>query len=129
LMVSKSFQNNSEMMHMLLFTLVIDQDVINEDHDKHVQLRHEYRVHQVHGICRSIGESKRYNQILVQLVPGGEGSLRDIFQTDLDLMITRTEINLGKDSCTDKLIKENVDAGQWIFVLDYDGIQGPGVNT
>jgi hypothetical protein len=129
LMVSKSFQNNSEMLHMLLFTLVIDQDVINEDHDKHVQLRHEYGVHQVHEICRSIGESKRYNQILVQLVPGGEGSLRDIFQTDLDLMITRTEINLGKDSCTGKLIKENVDAGQWIFVLDHDGIQGPGVNT
>jgi hypothetical protein len=34
LMVSKSLQNNSEMMRMLFFTLGIDQDVINEDHDK-----------------------------------------------------------------------------------------------
>jgi hypothetical protein len=34
LMVSKSLQNNSEMLRMLLFTLGIDQDVINEDHDK-----------------------------------------------------------------------------------------------
>jgi hypothetical protein len=47
-MVSKSLQNNLEMLHMLLFTLAIDQDVVNEDHDKLVQLRHEYGVHQVH---------------------------------------------------------------------------------
>jgi hypothetical protein len=58
LMVPKSLQNNAEMPHMLFFTLGIDQDVINEDHDKLVQLRHEYRVHQVHEICRSIGEFK-----------------------------------------------------------------------
>jgi hypothetical protein len=117
------------MLRMLLFTLRVDQDVINEDHDKLVQLCHEYGVHQVHEMCRSIGESKRHNQILVQPVPGGEGSLRNIFRIDLDLMITRMEIDLGKDFSTDKLIKENVDAGQWIFVLDRDGIQGSVVNT
>jgi hypothetical protein len=88
LIVSKLLQNNSEMLRMLFFTLGIDQDVINEDHDKLVQLRHEYGVHQVQEMCRSIGESKRHNQILIQSIPGGEGSLRDIFQTDLDLMIT-----------------------------------------
>jgi hypothetical protein len=111
LMVTKSLQNNSKMLRMLFFTLGIDQDIINEDHDKLVQLRHEYGVHQVHEMCRSIGESKRHNQILVQPIPGREGSLRNIFHTDLDLMITRTEIDLGKDSCTGKLIKENVDVG------------------
>jgi hypothetical protein len=73
---------------MLFFIFGIDQDVVNEDHDKIVQLWHENGVHQVHEICRSIGESKRHNQILIQPVPGGEDSLRDIFQTDLDLMIT-----------------------------------------
>jgi hypothetical protein len=88
LMVTKSLQNNPEMLCMLLFTLGIDQDVINENHDKHVQLRNESGVHQVHEMCRSIGESKRHNQKLVQPVAGGESSLRDIFRTDLDLMIT-----------------------------------------
>jgi hypothetical protein len=58
LMVSMSLQNNSEMLRMLLFTRGVDQDVINEDHDKLVQLWHEYGVHQVHEMCRSIGESK-----------------------------------------------------------------------
>jgi hypothetical protein len=38
LMVPKSLQNNSEMLHMLFFTLGIDQDVVNEDHDKLIQL-------------------------------------------------------------------------------------------
>jgi hypothetical protein len=90
LMVPKSLRNHSEMLRMLLFTLGIDQDVINEDHDKLVQLRHEYGVHQVHEMCRSIGESKRHNQILIQLVPSKEGGLGNIFQTDLDLMITQT---------------------------------------
>jgi hypothetical protein len=46
------------MLHMLFFTLEIDQDVINEGHDKLVQLWHEYGVHQVHEMCRSIDESK-----------------------------------------------------------------------
>jgi hypothetical protein len=39
------------------------------------------------------------------------------------------EIDLRKDSCTDKLIKENVDVGQWVLVFDGDGIQRPVVNT
>jgi hypothetical protein len=79
LMVPKSLQNNAEMPRMLFFTLGIDQDVVNEDNDKLVQLQHEYGVHQVHEICRSIGEFKQHNQVLVQSVPGREDSLRDIF--------------------------------------------------
>jgi hypothetical protein len=73
-------------------------------------------------MCRSIGESKRHNQILIQPVPGRKGGLRNILRMDLDLMVTRTKIDLGKDSCTDKLIKKNVDAGQQILVLDSNGI-------
>jgi hypothetical protein len=57
-MVTKSLQNNLEMLHMLLFTLEIDEDVVNEDHDKLIQFQHEYEVYQVHEMCRSIGESK-----------------------------------------------------------------------
>jgi hypothetical protein len=129
LIVPESLQNNSEMSSMLFFTLGIDQVVVNEYHDKLVQFRHEYRVHQVHEICRSIGESKQHNQIPIQPVPGGEGSLRNVFQADLDLMITRSKIDLGKDFTIDKLIKKNVDVRQCIFILDGDGIQRPVINT
>jgi hypothetical protein len=129
LMVLNSLQNNSEMSRMLFLSLGVGEDVVNEYHNKLVQLRHEYGVHQVHEICRSIGESKRHNQILIQLIPGGEGSLRDVFWADHDLMITQTKIDLGKDLCTDKLIEKNVDVGQCIFILDSDSIQGPVINT
>jgi hypothetical protein len=114
---------------MLFFTLGIDQDVINEDHDKLVQLQHEYGVHQVREMYRSIGESKRHYQILIQPVPGGEGSLRNVFQEDLDLMITQTKINFGKDFSTSKFNEKNVDVRQRIFVLDIDGIQRSVINT
>jgi hypothetical protein len=117
------------MLHMLFFTPGIDQDVINEDNEKLVQLQYEYGVHQVHEMCRSIGESKQHTKILIQPVPGGESGLRNVFRVDRELMITRTKINLGKDFYTGKLIEQNVDAGQWIFVLDRDGIQRPVVNT
>jgi hypothetical protein len=58
LMVPKSLQNDAEMTCMLFFTLGIDQDIVNKDNDKLVQLWHEYEVHQVHEMCGSIGESK-----------------------------------------------------------------------
>jgi hypothetical protein len=122
LMVTKSLQDSMKMLLMLFFILGVDQDVINEDHDKLIQLQHEYGVHQVHEMCMSIGESKRHNQILIQLIHGGESSLRDVFRMDLDLMVTRMKIDLQKDLRTSKLIKKNVDAGQRVLILDGDGI-------
>jgi hypothetical protein len=59
LMVTKSLQDNTEMLLMLFFILGVDQDVVNENHDKLVQLWYEYGVHQVREMCRSIDESKR----------------------------------------------------------------------
>jgi hypothetical protein len=73
-------------------------------------------------MCRSIGESKQHNQILIQLIPGEECSLRNVFWTDLDLVIARMEIVLRENLSTNKLIKNNVNAGQKILVLDDDGI-------
>jgi hypothetical protein len=62
--------------------------VINEYHDKLIQLSHEYIIHQVHEMCGSIGKSKRHKQILIQVVPSGECHFGDVFLADLDLMIT-----------------------------------------
>jgi hypothetical protein len=129
LMVPKPLQNNMEMSCMLFFTLVIDQDVANEGNDKLAQLHHEYEVHQVHEMCRSIGEPKRHNQILIQPVPGGESGLRNVFRADFNLVITQMKIDLGKDFCTGKLVEKNVDTGQWIFVLDSEDIQRSVVNA
>jgi hypothetical protein len=43
-------------------------------------------------------------------------------------MITGTKIDLEEDLSTDKLIKKNIVALQWIFILDGDGIQEAVIN-
>jgi hypothetical protein len=96
---------------MFFFILGVDQNIINEDHDKLVQLRHKHRIRQVHEVSRSIGTPKRHNQILIKTVSGGECCFRYVLQMDLDLVITQMEINLRKDFSTGKLIKQDVDAG------------------
>jgi hypothetical protein len=58
LMITQSLKNNAEMLFMLFLALVVDQDVVNEDHDKLVQLFHENRVHQVHEVSGGIGQTK-----------------------------------------------------------------------
>jgi hypothetical protein len=47
-----------KMFGMIFWSFGIDQDVINEDHNKFVELLHEDRIHEVHEICWSIGETK-----------------------------------------------------------------------
>jgi hypothetical protein len=58
LMIMQTLKYNAEMLFMLFFILRIDQDVVNEDHNKLVQLCHEYRVHQVHEVSGGIGQPK-----------------------------------------------------------------------
>jgi hypothetical protein len=93
-MMTQSLKHNAEMFFMLFLTLKKDQDVINKDHDKLVQLFHENRVHQVHEVSGGVGQTKRHYHILIKAVSGQESSLRDIFFTDLDLMIARMKVNL-----------------------------------
>jgi hypothetical protein len=57
-MLMKLLQNNLKMLLMFFLILGVDQDVINEYNDKLDQLWHEHRIHQVHEMCRSIGEFK-----------------------------------------------------------------------
>jgi hypothetical protein len=45
LMAAKSLQDNTKMLLMFFFILGVDQDIVNEDHEKLVQLQHEYGVH------------------------------------------------------------------------------------
>jgi hypothetical protein len=44
-------------------------------------------------------------------------------------VITRTKVDFGKDFSTDKLMKQDIDAGQWVLVLDSDGVQWSVVHT
>jgi hypothetical protein len=49
------------MLFMFFLALKKDQDVINKDHDKLVQLFHENIVHQVHEVSRGIGQPRGHH--------------------------------------------------------------------
>jgi hypothetical protein len=114
---------------MIFRTLGIYKYVVNEHHDKLVQLRHEYGVHEVHEVCRCICQPKRHDKILIKPIPHRESRLRDIFITDLNLMIARAEINLGEHLGSHQLIKQDVDAWEGVLVLDSDCIQRSVIHT
>jgi hypothetical protein len=64
---------------MIFRILGVDQNVINEDHNKFVEFLHEDRVH---------------DQIFVESLSGRKGYFWYVTWSDLDLMIAGTKINL-----------------------------------
>ena len=63
------------MFCMICLILRVNQDIIDKHNHELVELGHEYRIHQVHEVGRSIRQSKRHDQILVQAIPSGETDL------------------------------------------------------
>jgi hypothetical protein len=57
-MITQLLKHNAEMLIMLFLTLRKDQDVVNEDYDKLIQLFHKNRVHQVHEVSGGVGQTK-----------------------------------------------------------------------
>jgi hypothetical protein len=60
-MVSKALENNVQMFSMVLLVLGINKNVVDENHDKLVKLRHENQIHEIHEVDRGICETKRHN--------------------------------------------------------------------
>jgi hypothetical protein len=79
---------------MFFHTPQIYKNVINEYHDKLVQLWHEDRVHKVHEVCRCIRQSKSLDKIFKETIYCSESYLGYILDTNLDLMVAEAEINL-----------------------------------
>ena len=71
-MFPQSRQNNSQMLCMICLILRVNQDIIDKHDHELVKLGHEHQIYQVHEIGRSIRQSERHDQILIQAVPSGE---------------------------------------------------------
>jgi hypothetical protein len=96
LVLSQMLKYDSEVFFMFFHTLRIYQNVMNEHHDKLVQLRHENRVDEVHEVCHCIRQPKGHDRILIETISRREGHLGYIFGTNLDLVIVGAEINFGE---------------------------------
>jgi hypothetical protein len=98
------------MFRVIFLILRIHQDVIYKHHHELVQFGHKHRIHQVHEVRGAVGQAEGHNKILIETVSYRESSFWNIFRTDFNLMITRPQINLGKDFGFRQLIKQDVDA-------------------
>src|ERR1044071_8214754 len=106
LVLPQLLQHQTQMCLMLLLILGIDQYIINENHNELVQELHKHLVHHIHEVCRSISQSKGHNSVLIQPIPCSKGCLRNIPFSNLQLMITRTKIDLGEYTSSLQLVKQ-----------------------
>ena len=60
-MIAEALENNAQVFFMLFLIFGIDQDVVDKNNDELIKFRHEYRVHKVHEVSGSIGETEGHN--------------------------------------------------------------------
>jgi hypothetical protein len=128
-MTSQTLKDNSEVFSMLFLAFGIDENIIDKDHDKFVELRHKHGVHEVHEVGWGIRETKGHYQELVKTITSGENGFRNVTRSNLDLVITRTKVNLREDFGSSQLIKKNINSGKRVFVLDGDCIERSVIHT
>jgi hypothetical protein len=111
------------MVGVLFLALRIDENIIDKDHDKFIELRHEHEVHEIHEVGGRISESERHDQELVKTITSGKSGFRNVARSNLDLVVARMKIDLREDFGTSQLIKKNVNSGKRVFVFDGDRIE------
>jgi hypothetical protein len=78
LLLSQNLQNDSQMFCMFMVIFGIDQNVVNEDYDKLVQVRLKDSVHIVHKHSWSITQTKRHDKEFKVPITGSESILGHI---------------------------------------------------
>jgi hypothetical protein len=66
------------MFLMFCFRLGVNQDIVDEDHNKLIQVLYKHLIHEVHEIGGGIGKSEGYHSILVEFILGAEYCLGNI---------------------------------------------------
>ena len=128
-MFSECLENNPQMIRMLLLRLGLDQDVINKDYNKMIQVGLEYPMHEIHEYrwCIRLLEGHHYELEMPILRP--KRCLRDISLPNSQLMITDAKIYLRVDSRPFQLIKQVINPWKWIPILDRNSFQPSIVNA
>src|SRR3954470_17685664 len=101
------------MLNMIIFTLGIDQNIINEHNHKMIQIIVENPIHILHEYTRCISHTKRHNRILIMTIPRPKSSLLNILRLHTNLMIPRPQINLAKHTSSNQLIHQIINPCKW----------------
>jgi hypothetical protein len=101
----KLLRYQTEMFFMLFFALGVNQHTIDEHYDELVQILHKVLVHHILIVGWGFSQSKIHHRILVQTIPQNEGSLRKVTFLYIQLILSRSKIDLREHTCTTELIK------------------------
>jgi hypothetical protein len=128
-MISQTLMDNSEVFGMFFLAFGIDENIIDKDHDKFIELLHEHEVHEIHEVGWGIRETKRHYQELVKTITSGESGFRNVTRMNFDLMIARTKVSIREDSGSSQWNKKNINSGKRVFIHDCDCIERSVIHT
>jgi hypothetical protein len=114
---------------MFSFALGVNKYTIDEHYNELVQILHKVLVHQIHIVGRGFSQSKRHHRILIQTIPQNEGSLQNVTFSYLQLILSRSNIDLREHTRTMELTKQIINPWQWVLVLDSNLIQSTIIHT
>ena len=127
LAILESLHNNFQITCIFFLTPGVHEDIINEDDNEQVQVFFEYSVHQIHESYMRNGYSKWHK--LIMTIQSSEGCFRNVTISDPKVMMTRSEVYHCEMSSTLKLVKQVINHGDGILIIDYDLVQLSIVNT
>ena len=84
------------MFKVFFFGFTIDQYIIEEYHDRFIQIGSEELLHHMHEGGWCVAEAILQHQELERTVSSPDGSFMNIFWLDSDLMISTPQINLAE---------------------------------
>jgi hypothetical protein len=109
-------------VQVLLPILAIYQDIIKENKDKPAQEGTEHIVHEGLECCRCVAKPERHHQELVQAVVGTKCRFVHVFRPHAHLVVPGTQVQLGEEPGTMKLVQQLVDHRDREGALDGDRV-------
>ena len=108
-MFYEGLENNPQVILMLLLRLRVDQDVVNKDHNKLIQIRLKYPMHEIHECCQRIHQPEGHHYELEMPILRPKRCLRDISLPNSQMKVSGAKIDLEVDSRPSQLIKQVID--------------------
>ena len=99
-MFPQGLQQCPQMNSMFISGLGVYQDIIYEHYHKSVEIESEDSIHEIYKGHKGIGQAKGHHSEFVVTIVGPERSFEDIFRFNPELLVSRLQVNLRKDSCS-----------------------------
>ena len=92
LMLLENVKNNAKMLYMFLLILAVDENVIQENHNKLTQVILEEVVHATLECSWSISKTKWHYLPFIMAILSAKSSARDVVRMNFDLVVSTHKI-------------------------------------